>query len=178
MESSKGTENTLAIQVEAERLGRRKLPFKQLSSDDIMDFPEMTEKDLKIFFTGSYQMKQAVSYLAEMMDAENKFQISCVVESPNILRCDIRSRHTNAKFYKSFIEYQPNSTGPSGITRYCCNCANGNRTVGCCSHIATVVYYLSHARYLSKIVRPAEILSKLFLVENIPVVINEDSDED
>lgn len=60
MESRKCTENTLAKQVEAEHLGRRKVPFKQLSSSDIIDFPEMIEKELKIFFI--YQLNQAVLY--------------------------------------------------------------------------------------------------------------------
>ena len=35
-----------------------------------------------------------------------------------------------------------------------------------------------NARYLSKIVRPAEILSKLFTQNNMNPVIKEDSDED
>lgn len=178
MESKKSTENTLAHEVETQRLGRRKVPFKPLSSEDIIDFPELTERELKILFTGSYQLNQSVSYLAEMIDTENKIQISCLKETPNILRCETRSRHTKAKFYKTFVEYEPNSKGPSGITRYCCSCANGNRTVGCCSHVAAVIYYLAHGRYLSKIIRPSEILSKLFLVENVPTVINEDSEDD
>ena len=142
MGSRKSTENTLANKVETERLGRRKVPFQPLSSDHIADFPELTENELKILFTGSYQLKQAVSYVAEMMDDYNKIQISCIKETPNILKSEVRSRHTNPKLYKCFIEYQPNSIGPSGITRYCCDCANGNRTVGCCSHVAAVIYYL------------------------------------
>ncbi len=66
----------------------------------------------------------------------------------------------------------------SGISKYCCECANGKRTIGCCSHVESVIYYLSHARYLAKIIRPAEILSKLFGVDQVVPVINEDSDED
>lgn len=65
-----------------------------------------------------------------------------------------------------------------GIKRYCCNCANGNRTIGCCSHIAVVIYYLSYGRYLSKSIRPAEVLTKLFHFEEVQPVIEEDSDED
>lgn len=65
-----------------------------------------------------------------------------------------------------------------GIKRYCCNCANGNRTIGCCSHIAAVIYYLSYGRYLSKIIRPAEVLTKLFHFEEVQPVIEEDIDED
>lgn len=184
MKTRKCAENTLAHKVQTETLGRRKVPFKPLSSDQIVDFPELTESELKILFTGSYQLNQAISYLAEMMDDDNKINISCMKAEANILKSEVRSRHTNAKTYKCFIEYTPTSTaptgptGPSAINRYCCDCANGNRTVGCCSHVAAVIYYLSHGRYLSKIIRPAEILSKIFLVEDVPTVINEDSEED
>ena len=59
-----------------------------------------------------------------------------------------------------------------------CECANGLRTVGCCLHFAAITYYLTYARYLSRIVRPAEALIKLFNVEKGNPVINDDSDED
>lgn len=178
MESRKSLQNSLATQVETERLSRRKVPFQQMSSADMMDFPEMTAKELKIFFTGSYQLKQAVSYLAEIMDSDNNIHINYLKETPNIVKMEIRSRHIKSKTYRCYIDYLPNSTGSCGIKRYCCECANGNRTIGCCSHVAAVIYYLSHARYLAKIVRPAAILSKLFLADNVTTVINEDSDED
>ena len=59
-----------------------------------------------------------------------------------------------------------------------CDCANGLRTIGCCSHIASIIYYFSRARYLAKIVRPAEILNNVFTSEDIGPVIEEDSDSD
>ena len=43
--------------------------------------------------------------------------------------------------------------------------------------IAAIIYYLSDARYLSKIVRPAEILSKLFKQNDMNPVVEEDSDK-
>lgn len=81
---------------------------------------------------------------------------------PNIIKFEVRSRHINSKTYKCYIHYEPNTIGMRGIKRYCCSCANGNRTVGCCSHIAALIYYLSNARYSSRIVRPAEKLKHLF----------------
>jgi len=65
-----------------------------------------------------------------------------------------------------------------GVTHYACECANGRRTVGYCSHIAAIIYYLSHARYLAKIFKPAEILSDLFEKNNLIPVIESDSDND
>lgn len=45
-------------------------------------------------------------------------------------------------------------------------------------HIDTIVYYLSHARYLSKVFKPAEILSEIFKQNNYIPVIEDNSDED
>ena len=73
--SQRNVQNTLATEVEEKRWLRRKLPFKSITSDDILDFPEMTERDLKILFTGTYQLAQAVSYLAEMVDTDGKLRI-------------------------------------------------------------------------------------------------------
>ena len=112
------------------------------------------------------------------MDDGEKINICCSKETANILKVEVKSCHINHRSYMCFVEYTPDSIGFKGIKRYCCECANRNRTIGCCSHVAAVIYYLSHARYLAKIVRPAEILSKLFIQHKITPVINEDSDDD
>ena len=69
-------ENSLAKEVEEKRWGRRKIPFRQMSSTDLIDFPQITEKGLKILFTGLYQLSQAVSYLAEIMDEEKNIHLA------------------------------------------------------------------------------------------------------
>ena len=38
------------------------------------------------------------------------------------------------------MKYRPNSVQISGILEYACDCANGNRTVGCCSHIIFLLF--------------------------------------
>jgi len=171
--------NTLAQEVEENRWGRRNLPFQKVSSSAVEDFPEMTEHDLKVFSTGTYQLKQSVSYLAEVMNENNEINMEYANEAPNILRIRVPSRQSKSTTYKCFIEYVPNGVGCGGVKRHCCDCANGNRTIGCCAHLAAIIYYLSrYARYLAKIVKPAEILSKLFLRDQHMPVINDDSDED
>lgn len=170
--------NTLAAEVEEKRWYRQKVSFEKISSSVLPDFPEMTTRDLKIFFTGSYQLSQTVSYLAELMDDQNNIEIQFLKINKSILRFQVRSRHIKSKTYRCFVEYASNAIGCSGILRYCCECANGLRTIGCCAHVATIIFYLSHARYLSRIVRPAETLSRLFEHEEVEPVIEEDSDED
>ena len=49
MHDQKDVENTLATEAEEKGWIRRKTPFKTVTSNEILDFPDMTEKDLKIF---------------------------------------------------------------------------------------------------------------------------------
>ena len=177
-QSATNNDNTLATEVDDKNWNRKRVIYEQLSSSDLTDFPEMTEQDLKILFTGTYQYTQSISYLAELLDEQDNIKVQYVRGSDSIVRFNVRSRHINAKTYKCYIEYEANSIGPSGIKRYCCECANGRRTLGCCSHVAAIIYYLSYARYLSKILKPAEILSKIFISEQVVPVINEDSDDE
>ncbi|KYN27960.1 hypothetical protein ALC57_02637 [Trachymyrmex cornetzi] len=178
MRAKRDIENSLATEADEKGWWRKKLMFQSISSNDILDFPEITERDLNILFTGSYQLSQAVSYLAEMVDKDDKVNLQFLKDQTNVLKLQVQSRHISRKIYRCFIKYKPNSVGISGLLQYACDCANGRRTVGCCSHIAAIVYYLAHARYLSKLLKPAEILSKMFQQDNIIPVIEEDSDED
>lgn len=178
MKSLKDTENTLAIEVEEKGWLRKKIVFQCLNSHDLSDFPQLDETQLKLLFTGSYQYSQAIAYLAEILDADDTLNIDFVKDQSNILKLHVRSRHITRKSYKCFIEYIPQRNDCDGITRYFCECPNGRRTVGCCSHLAAAIYYLSFGRYQSRIPRPAEKLSQLFIKDNITVTIEEDSDND
>ena len=153
------------------------MPFQRLTSSDVLDFPELTEKDLMVLFTGSYQLKQAISYLAEMLNEDNSINLCFMKEKPDIIKEEVKSGHVSRKTYICFIHYTPESVGYTGILHYCCDCANGRRTIGCCFHVAAVIYYKSHARYLARIVRPAEILTTLFQYEEVNSVINDDNDD-
>ena len=113
-------------------------------------------------FTGSYQLSQALCYLAEIMDDQDQITGSYLKISKNILRFDVKSHHKNKKTYKCYIEYEPDLNCIDGIKGYACYCANGLRTVGCCCHIRAIIYYLSYARYMTNIIRPAELLTHIF----------------
>lgn len=178
MKERRTQQNTLQELVEVQKFSRRKKPFTIMTANCLMDFPELTENDLKILFTGTYQFSQAVCYLATLMNAEDTLNVEYLIENNNITRMKVRSRHVNRKLYQCYIEYKSNSIGYAAIERYTCDCANGNRTVGCCSHVAAIIYYLSHGRYKSKIIKPSEILTHLFESTNTTAVMNENSDED
>ena len=151
-----------------------------MTSDSIVDFPDLTdEEQLKIFFTSSYQLKQAVSYLAEMLDEADTMNLKCHRDNTNILKLQVQSRHSNANKYRCYIDYVSNSHGVEGIKRHYCECKSGARTVGCCSHIAAVLYFLANARYRYRIIRPAEILTNLFRHDpSVPVIADHSDDDD
>lgn len=162
MHRKKDVQNTLAAEIEENGWLRRKLPFQSVTSDNILDFLEMTERDLKILkilFTGSYQLDQAL-YLVEMVDKDGKLKLEYVKDQSNVLKLEssISSYFSNSIYsiYRCFLRYKSNSIGVSGLTHYTCECANGKRSVGCCSHIIAIVYYLFHARYLSTIFKPTD----------------------
>ncbi len=41
--------------------------------------------------------------------------------------------------------------GTESIVEYYCHCKSGQRNVGTCVHIMTVVWYLGYSRYLAEI---------------------------
>ena len=46
------------------------------------------------------------------------------------------------------------------------------------SHVAAVIYFSSYARYLSRIIHPAGVLTGLFIVEEVQLVIDIDTDNE
>lgn len=178
MKSQNHKVNTLAIEIEDSNLNKKTVPFQDISSSDLLDFPRLELEDLELLFTGTYQLGQAISYLGEMLDEQGNLALKFLKNQPDIVRFEVRSRHMNAKTYKCYVKFVVNGCGIDAIERYCCNCANGLRTIGCCSHVASLIYHLSYGRYKSKIFRPAEALTNLFDLNNCSPVIDEDSDED
>ena len=115
--------------------------FQSFSSNNLLDFLELTEKHLKILFTGSCQLSQAVSYLAEIMDDNGSINLQFAKKQANILKIQVQSRHISRKSYICFTGYRPNSIGVAGIEGYACECANDRKTVSCYSHIVAIIYH-------------------------------------
>ena len=108
---------------------------------------------------------------------KRKISNNVMIKRRNIIRkyqktskyMSIKSKLKNDKIvekykmiYKVFIEYKPNTNKTSAIKRYVCNCKTGKRIIGCCVHVATLLYYLSNARF-KPINIPAEHLNSIFV---------------
>ena len=101
-----------------------------------------------------------------------------MVEKDDTLILNYAKEEENIRTYKCYVQYEPNKNEINGIKRYCCNCAKDNRTIGCCSHVAVLIYYVSHERFLSRIIKPSDHLTSLFDMNDVVPIKNEDSDED
>lgn len=140
-----------------------------LIEDDIFRFPRIEKENLPQITQGSYQLKQAKSYACAHKKAKmtrygvpfpcfacpchiTKRMFASIIAEKNIVEpvlvyTSMSSRFRSGKSHKSYILADAEKNGPDGIIGYYCQCQHGMRTVGCCSHIATTIYYLSYARH-------------------------------
>ena len=95
-----------------------------------------------------------------------------------VLKAHARSRHVSKQINRVFIRYRPTENALECALGHPCSYAMGSRTIGSCSHVFSIFYYLTYVRYLSKIVRPAEILIRLFEFTDLDPVIDEHTDDE
>lgn len=93
-------------------------------------------------------------YLLEVMDSKNNIEQCCLKENNNAWLLENK---------KSLL--------------WMCIVQTVMTLLGFSSHIAAIIYYLSHVGYIAHITSFAEILNKAFNVERVNSVINVDSDE-
>lgn len=86
------------------------------------------------------------------------------VDHPIFIRARIQSRHMNRTKYYLYILAEKNGEGNRSIKAYYCTCKNGARTVGCCAHIMTVIWYLGYARHSDERIKaPSEDKEHIFI---------------
>ncbi|KAI5646494.1 gag-polypeptide of LTR copia-type domain-containing protein [Phthorimaea operculella] len=170
-------DNSLGNFVIAKGLNRQNIAFQSISGDlpALTDFPRLSESELIIFALGTYQLKLASSYYSEHVrngmytielyrrDTQRLSRALRVhgIVGVWLLRAKIQSRHRRVRTYKCYIAVDSNQQGLDAIKHYYCTCKSGMRTLGCCGHVMTVVWYLSWARYQPVILRPAVFLDNI-----------------
>lgn len=168
--------NVLQMKIEAENLARRIAVWEQLNQDHVPEFPMYDLEYLRSITHGPYQLKLSASYIQDKLDHESTdiFQVDRNREEPGLLRFRIYSRFRNSTRYQLWICFQiddddeqcdeannGNFNGP--ILGYYCQCKAGARTVGCCAHVASVLWYLGWARYQQTIKYPSRALLNYIL---------------
>ncbi len=120
------------------------------------DFPKLTLMDVRKVTCGPYQIKKARDYVREHLDANGDFQFQACKIKPGLLRCQVQSRHHNSTKYNVAVKYNKTT-----VVEYCCKCTAGLRTVGCCSHVATFVWYLGYARHTPGSLKKSKLTPKI-----------------
>jgi hypothetical protein len=96
---------------------------------------------------GVYQLKSARSYAEERSSTTNltgsvNYTIHRCKEFSDLIRAPTRSRHKNRITYNPTIQFSSQE-----ILEWWCDCPAGNGLIGCCSHVASVIWFLSHERW-------------------------------
>ena len=157
--------NRIKTVVEEENLLRKKTIYKDVCSFDITEFPVLSLDDLRDVTMGIYQIKMAPHYTKEHFEGDSLYKLQIIKDKPNLIRCKIQSRHSNSATHTLWIEYDK-----SNVTGWYCTCKVGARIVGCCAHVASVIWFLGYKRYSEIKSGPsAEFLSSVMDASNIPV---------
>lgn len=167
--------NTLADYVIQYNLNRRRSHFVNITvgSENLNDFPRLTMSELLLISCGPYQIRQSRSYYGEHIRASGTYTVEICREGNNnlpgdflenncwILRGKIQSRHIGRKIYYVYFIINNNNAGRHAIQQYYCNCIVGKRTVGCCAHVMTVIWYIGWARFEQDVTPPAQFLDNV-----------------
>ena len=116
------------------------------ANEAVPEFPVLSKAELQMLTFGTYQLKQAKSYTREHLSNDGDYNINIHNQAPGLLRIRIQSRHINAKRYFCWVEYRT-ANADEKIVAWFCQCLAGQRTVGCCAHVASVMWYLGYERH-------------------------------
>ena len=151
--------NHVQMFVEENNLLKRRSMFSDMN-EGLDDFPRMTLQSLRDITMGVYQLKQAKRYTAEHLTSEGEYAMMSCKDRPDLIRVKLASRHSSSKVYNVWVEYNPEE-----VTGWYCTCKIGTRVVGCCAHVASVLWYLSYSRWsddeLSTIASSSSFQSKM-----------------
>jgi hypothetical protein len=125
--------------------------WDKVDNSYVKDFPILTEFEIEQHIAfGCYQIDQAQNYIYEHFSAHGDFQLYKSKVPPkrdDLLHVKFKSRHVEATKYDVYLEMDKSKSTPwQKISAWYCTCASGARTVGCCAHVASVVWWLGIGR--------------------------------
>lgn len=168
------TENVLSSIVNTNgftRILKKFLPFENFD-----DLPSLANIDLIWIALGKYQIKQAESYYSQhKKDGDgcfNVFELPCEYYEKffaenypgyhlKLLLLQIRSRFRSQTHYNAYILVDLDGEKENSVLGYCCECYNGLRTVGCCSHVMCLIWATLFSKN-RQLINPAGFLDNYF----------------
>lgn len=133
--------NKLLTFLQKNNLIHKRTLFKELQEDDpeLNNFPKLSIESLRDIILG------VPSYSKEHM-CNGSYNILIHKENKNIVIVKFQSRHIRSVTHTLRVEFDPNDI-QEPITSWYCTCKVGARVVGCCSHIASVIWFLGYERH-------------------------------
>ncbi|CAF4389714.1 unnamed protein product, partial [Rotaria magnacalcarata] len=113
-------------------------------------FPTMNEDDVRNITFGTYQIRMAKSYIQDHLtqsilnDDAMEFLVELCTTREDLVRVRFQSRHSNRKHHAATVQFHIMNEDP--IRGYYCTCTSGAREVGCCVHVAAVLWHLGVQR--------------------------------
>lgn len=167
-------ENSLATIVNAHNFTRILKSFEPFDAYD--DLPSLNGLDLIFIALGKYQIKQAESYCSRHFKGDDgNFNVFALPDqlcqsffaskyldrSIKLLLIQISSRYRSQTYYNAFILVDLCGQNETVVLEYCCECYNGLRTVGCCSHVMCLIWFTLYSK--NRIIpNPAGFLDRYF----------------
>lgn len=136
------------LKEEIEKLGLKRMTsrWEKASANVVADFPKLSMDDLQRITLGSYQISIAERYIQTHLRENNDFGIFIHREMGGMIRARIQSRFASSKTHDAWVKFDGKS-GHESIKGLYCTCKVGERTLGCCSHLTTVLRYLGFERH-------------------------------
>lgn len=143
------TSQSNELKEEIEQLGLKRMTtrWEKASASSVLDFPKLSMEDLKRITLGTYQIKIAERYIKSHLKENSEFGIFVHREKEGIIRAKIQSRFSKSKTHDAWIKFEKNESGFEAIKGLYCTCKVGERTLGCCSHLTSVIRYLGFDRH-------------------------------
>ncbi|XP_033763920.1 uncharacterized protein LOC117345083 [Pecten maximus] len=167
-------ENRLLTELEERGLLKKRSTYVTIdaSGEELDDFPILTSDDLRDITFGIYQIKQACSYSREHMSDDGDYELLVCKEDTGLLKVRIQSRHCSGVLHSLWIRYDVFT-----ILGWYCTCKVGARVVGCCAHIASVLWYLGIIRHQDTI-EPSTKVSSVLDAADMPETDTSDNSDD
>lgn len=144
------------------------------------ELPTLTKNQLFWISFGGYQIKQAESY-TQMHIKQSNHQFIVGIFPDDVCRTELHSFYDqdrdlklfqmklNSRFrsqmiHKTYVLIDCNYADEKAVLAYYCECQNGWRTIGCCSHIMTLIAFLLHTKG-QNLPDPANFLDGFFFAD-------------
>lgn len=171
--------NDVQKMVEEEGLLKKRSVFKKVNMNTsdtavpLPEFPILSMEKLREITFGIYQLKEAKNYVLDNF-TEDQFEVFVCNSVENLLRVNLRSRHSNSVRHTAFIHF----TLDGEISGWYCTCKVGARVVGCCAHVASVLWYLGYFRFLGTQLHPLKFHGSLTDASLLPETDSESESEE